>query len=416
MKAYTDIEQSKKLAEILPIESADMCWCNNSIKGVNYTDEFSANLYTVKEMKELFDTSLNGWDKYWELIPCWSLSALLSVLPKEVRLVGTPKNHYWYCECLDVNNNWYIGFTSSNNPVDACVEYIKIAWTKLIVIMENYEKKYKNAPEWARQVMNGETGFIRKDVENIFPELAESEDEKIRKEILDYIVKATGCKRWIAWLEKHGQTFTKKDVDDAYLKGVCDAKSEIEKQGKNHCMIQWKGDNLKEVIDFTGKDRNFEKWFKSFEEYEKYVQEHDGIFKLFNADGSHYEVPVGAWIVKTPDGYNVASKAVFKQKFVDTPKFKVEQTTAWSEDDKDLMYDTLSNLTELKDRYGEGYGNVGKCIEWLKSLKGRVQPQKQWKPSEEQMDALAESLSLAKNCGEESAFDLRTLYEQLKKL
>ena len=26
MKAYTDVEQSKKLAEILPIESADLWW------------------------------------------------------------------------------------------------------------------------------------------------------------------------------------------------------------------------------------------------------------------------------------------------------------------------------------------------------------------------------------------------------
>ena len=39
-----------------------------------------------------------------------------------------------------------------------------------------------------------------------------------------------------------------------------------------------------------------------------------------------------------------------------------------------------------------------------------------WKPSDEQMKALADALSLAKNCGEERAFDLRTLYEQLKKL
>ncbi len=39
-----------------------------------------------------------------------------------------------------------------------------------------------------------------------------------------------------------------------------------------------------------------------------------------------------------------------------------------------------------------------------------------WKPSDEQMEALANALSLAKNCGEESSFDLRTLYEQLKKL
>lgn len=80
MKSYTDLEQSKILKDILPIESADMCWCNNSIKGINYTDEFSANLYAVKEMKKLFDTSLNGWDKYWELIPCWSLAALLNYL------------------------------------------------------------------------------------------------------------------------------------------------------------------------------------------------------------------------------------------------------------------------------------------------------------------------------------------------
>lgn len=43
-------------------------------------------------------------------------------------------------------------------------------------------------------------------------------------------------------------------------------------------------------------------------------------------------------------------------------------------------------------------------------------PVKQWKPSEDQMKALTEALSLAKNCGEESAFDLRTLHEQLKKL
>ena len=45
-------------------------------------------------------------------------------------------------------------------------------------------------------------------LEDIFPELRmdkESEDERIRKEILDYIDKATGCKRWVAWLEQQGK-------------------------------------------------------------------------------------------------------------------------------------------------------------------------------------------------------------------
>lgn len=114
MKSYTDIEQSKKLAEILPIESADMAWCNNSIKGINYTDEFSANLYTVKEMKNVFDEALVGWDKYWELIPCWSLAALLDVLKSGA---------------LDFAHGRFrvyrFGVTKyMDNPVDACYERI----------------------------------------------------------------------------------------------------------------------------------------------------------------------------------------------------------------------------------------------------------------------------------------------------
>ena len=76
IKSYTDLEQSKKLAKILPIESADMTWCyNNSIKGVNYTNQSFANLRPVKEVIEVLDQTLSRWDKHWELIPCWSLSA-----------------------------------------------------------------------------------------------------------------------------------------------------------------------------------------------------------------------------------------------------------------------------------------------------------------------------------------------------
>ena len=53
-----------------------------------------------------------------------------------------------------------------------------------------------------------------------------------------------------------------------------------------------------------------------------------------------------------------------------------------------------------------------KLLSWFKSLKNRYV----WKPSDEQMKALDWALSLAKNCGDECAFDLRTLQEQLKKI
>lgn len=91
---------------------------------------------------------------------------------------------------------------------------------------------------------------------------------------------------------------------------------------------------------------------------------------------------------------------------------KGEKPTAWSEEDKNFMYDTLSNLTELKDRYGEGYGNVGKCIEWLKSLK----PQNRWKPSDEQIKALHD-LNLTGNISYAGQWQvLIELYNDLKKL
>lgn len=44
IKSYTDLEQSKKLAKILPLESADMHYNNASIKGINYVDEYRAEL------------------------------------------------------------------------------------------------------------------------------------------------------------------------------------------------------------------------------------------------------------------------------------------------------------------------------------------------------------------------------------
>ena len=171
----------------------------------------------------------------------------------------------------------------------------------------DYEQKFKESLSFLKDLKPYMSDYCREKLEGFFPELKESEDEKIRKSLINGFQHYDKECKWgefttteiLAWLEKQGE--------------------------QKPCMIQWKGDNLKEVLDFTGKNKNFDKWFKSFEEYEKYVSEHNNIFKLFNSDGSHFEVPIGAWIIKTPDGYNVASKAIFKLKPADKveSKFKV---------------------------------------------------------------------------------------------
>jgi len=81
----------------------------------------------------------------------------------------------------------------------------------------------------------------------------------------------------------------------------------------------------------------------------------------------------------------------------------VKKIKSWSEEDE------LNLKQAIYVCHQNGYTAVEN---WLKSIKQRIG----WKPSDEQIEALAWALSLAKNCGEENAFDLRTLYEQLKKL
>ena len=101
MKSYTDIEQSKRLAEILPLESADM-----------YYDVDSSGVQTTPEV--LIASVVRKKD-----IPCWSLPALLNVLPKGTRLLKSATDDTYHCDCPKGNiDKWY------DSPIDACYEMI----------------------------------------------------------------------------------------------------------------------------------------------------------------------------------------------------------------------------------------------------------------------------------------------------
>lgn len=74
-------------------------------------------------------------------------------------------------------------------------------------------------------------------LETIIPELKKSEDERIKRFLIQMAQNGHGgSKEWwdkcVAWLEKQKDDYTKKDIDDAYLKGIADAKSELEKQSE----------------------------------------------------------------------------------------------------------------------------------------------------------------------------------------
>lgn len=79
----------------------------------------------------------------------------------------------------------------------------------------DYEEKYKEALKGIRELVNANCDMIRikrlkRRLEYYFPELAESEDEKIKKEIIAIFkgeipyTSEEDAKRYIAWLEKQG--------------------------------------------------------------------------------------------------------------------------------------------------------------------------------------------------------------------
>ena len=113
IKSYTDISQSKKLAEILPIESADMYYeevCNlpKAIVG-NYI--LHNQCMEDKDYKKLSNPVLS---------PAWSLTALLSVLPDYTLQTNTDGTVFVVCESKKPMMS-----DAYNNSVDACVAMIE---------------------------------------------------------------------------------------------------------------------------------------------------------------------------------------------------------------------------------------------------------------------------------------------------
>ena len=120
MKSYTNLEQSRKLAEFLPIESADMWW-------PYYYDVISDTGEYDKE--PMLHKPICDPDK---AIPCWSLAALLDALPggcfnemHRLSLINSNPNEdaEWLCCYEDYEGNMVFE-CYAGNQVDACVEMI----------------------------------------------------------------------------------------------------------------------------------------------------------------------------------------------------------------------------------------------------------------------------------------------------
>lgn len=104
MKSYTDLEQSRKLAKILPLETADMKYYYN---------------HMIWDYEERPYVGSRNYDEC-SAIPCWSLAALFKMLPYSARLERGSSTELCYVTLPNEleSSDWYI------EPVDAVFEMI----------------------------------------------------------------------------------------------------------------------------------------------------------------------------------------------------------------------------------------------------------------------------------------------------
>lgn len=115
IKSYTDLNQSRKLAELLPIESADICYLSKDGRGIEFFEEPVVSDGTREDND----------------IPCWSLAPLRACLPPGININGIL---YVFESHNTFDNEWVYEYkfedisaplySKSSNEIDACVNMI----------------------------------------------------------------------------------------------------------------------------------------------------------------------------------------------------------------------------------------------------------------------------------------------------
>ena len=306
---------------------------------------------------------------------------------------------------------------------------------KFIVIMDSYEKKYKEALNKAKDMLSHKE-IRREDMEYLFPELKESEDEKIRKALLNtvkyYHFKESpymfdiSKEQVIAWLEKQKE-FVSADFDDVWETADCDElTAPLEKYSK---------DAIKKMCHAwydKGIELERRNWLEKQGTQPRYNigdiicdkscttlnKEAQPNMEIVDIQNGMYICDKGSFPVSQQDEYELVSKKIDtklndnsvsnelreasfahaesemkNQTFPDNLEFELiytfeegakweaAQKPTWSEEDEvilDEIIDFFENGT-VKLQY-----DLSLYASWLKSLKDRVKTQQEWTMQDEE--------------------------------
>ena len=244
--------------------------------------------------------------------------------------------------------------------------------------IEEKAKRYDEVLERAKGVIeqNPLMEYLKKGIEYILPELKESEDERIRKALINGFNKLDKSAVWyngitngeiLAWLEKqceHANFRNKIQVGDKVTRnedGMLVNLSQLNRVAKKQGEQKPAENSCKNSDNITTEEKDMTEYKKGFECGKQRV-------------------------LKYPEDFGLCKKV------------------AWSEEDEKILNSLISSLARIgastrTDSTSINY-TFSKEIDWLKSIKNRVQPQllpqQEWSKRDEKL--LNDAISLADEC------------------
>ena len=228
----------------------------------------------------------------------------------------------------------------------------------------DYEKKYNDALDWMRKVYPTLNGSTKEDAEHYFPELKETEDERIRREMIEYF---HGCiqrnkksgfrveqiKGWIAYLAKQ-----KDERELSFIEGKMEGVRQTCQEIKDAM-------SLFEPKDLTPFEFTFRDYIDSAIHY--------------CLSGEGYQQYIKEWAA---DLLNLEKQ---KDKVVKFDHDIEQKPAEWSEFDKGALKDAICAADRLgnDESFNKSNPNLAKAFrvakDWLKSLPERftLQPEQE---------------------------------------
>ena len=318
----------------------------------------------------------------------------------------------------------------------------------------DYEKAYKEAIKRAKAMIEvAEKEEVYKSAITIFPELKESDDDRIRKGIirnLEYLMdRAEGfvkdeLKERIAWLEKQGGQKPADKVEPKFKVGdwiVTPANKVFQITSIEG--TSYKFDNESHYWEICYCDEQCRLWtiqdakdgnvlvnwnntvfiFKAIEDetvkfHIAYNEKWDAIKTSTRLSHLGLPEPQFDFHPATKEQRNTLEKAMadagYTFDFEKKKLKKIEQNPAWTEEDKRMLNGIIKDLVHPWNEYIPD--RIEDEIKWLKNKLKSLRHQNTWKPSDEQMEALHD-LNLTGNISYAGQGQvLIELYNDLKKL